>query len=60
MMTRIMKEIYTKFTCIAGTKIVLADIVTKHCGIWTLVPITDLSHVMEIVTMFPSPSRAVS
>lgn len=55
-----MKEIYTKFTPIAGTKTVMANTATKHCGIWPLVPIIDLSHVMEILTMFPSPSRVVS
>lgn len=52
-----MKETYAKFTRIAGTKWAMTNIVTEHRGIWPLLPITDLSHVMEIVIIFPSPSR---
>lgn len=52
-----MKETYAKFTHIAGTKQAMTNIVTEHSGIWPLLPITDLSHVMEIVIIFPSPSR---
>jgi len=57
MRSRIMKEIYTKFTGIAGPKRVMANIATNHCGIRLLVPVIDLSQVMEIV---PITKRIVS